>query len=297
MRKKVLWFIMILLVIVFSSCEEEIVINTPEIPSDHDSEKNLLHSQSIDKEESMEELCVDIPGLAVKNQAIYYVGRGYLQRGDYQIDYRKREIVAYVMKDLNAESFYLLVQLYDRYLTYFLGNFFDADSQGMVACADVDCDGNDEIILSMEINGNRNSLAHIYKIQNNAIELMDDLDEWEDIGTSRYGYTYEFLGDKKVKIANQYTGEEWIKDVSGHYAFDEAGKPLYDGILFTPYASRVMPKIAYDDTITLRYYQYVCVQGPDFLGYTVTTLKYNQEAKDFDVVEAEFIEDQYMYNW
>lgn len=295
MRKN-LWFIIILSAIIFSGCEEKIVLNTSEIPSDYDSADELFYSKNYDKEGSIEELCVDIPELAVENQAIYYMGRGYLQRGDYQTDYRKREIVAYVIKDLNSESFYLLVQLYDRYLTYYLGDFFDADSQGMVACADVDGDGNDEIVLSMEINGNRNTLAHIYKIQNDAIELMYDLDG-EENSPSNYGYTYEFLGDRKIKIANQYTGDEWIKDISGHYEFDEAGKPLYGGIFFTSYASRVFPDIAYDGRVTLRYYQYVRVQGSDFLGYTITTLKYKYETKAFDVVETEFVEDQYMYNW
>lgn len=302
--KKVIICFMSLFVILFSGCREMVLNETDKETDGHTSEGpsesacDLWQSQCIEKEPSLEELTVNMPGLAAENQAVYHVGRGYLCRSaPSYIDYRKREYTAYVMKDLKTSHFYLLVQLYDRYITYFLGNFIDTDSQGMIACADVDGDGNDEIILNMEISPNRESLSHIYRIDNNKIKLMDDLDKWPDLHTSRYGYTYEFIGDKKTKIANEHTGDVWVKDVSGHYEFDEAGKPLYDGVYFTSYASRVLPVVGYDETVTLRYFQYVRVQGPDLLGYTVTTLQYNQEKKDFDVIKTEFIEDQYMYNW
>lgn len=45
-----------------------------------------------------EELRVDIPELNLKNQVIYDIGRGYSNRDKFD-DYRKREIVVYIVSD------------------------------------------------------------------------------------------------------------------------------------------------------------------------------------------------------
>ncbi|MCI8332189.1 MAG: hypothetical protein HFE78_05135 [Clostridiales bacterium] len=262
------------------------------------TEYSFTLPQTTERQDQFGELRVNIPELDMEGQEIYYIGRGYYDREN-SSDYRAREIVVYVVADKKSYDFYMVVAKGDKFITHYLGNDPLADSQGMVACADIDGDGDDEIVLNMEISGTRCTLAHIYKIKNDSIELMEDLDEWEDINTSRYGYTYEFLENCKLKIENIYTGYSVVQDISHFFIkdfFDEAGKPTYGNVVyFRTFESRVVVDIDNYKRITLRYFQQV--RGEAYFGYTVTTLKYNQQTKDFDVIDTEYIEDQYMYNW
>ncbi|MCI8589091.1 MAG: hypothetical protein HFE77_00005 [Clostridiales bacterium] len=245
-----------------------------------------------------EYLHTDFPQLGLKNQRIYHITWGHFKENTGQssvIIFSEEQT-----EDVIFNKVFIAVDIEGEFLTYEV-DVFDVHviQSGDLYAADLDDDGFDEIVYSGEISNNGETISRIYKIKDNQIELMEDLDEWEDIHTSRYGYTYEFLGDKKVKIANQDTGDEWIKDISDSFAFDETGKPVPNGkIYFTSFASRVIPDISSDGTVTLRYFQNVRVLGPDFLGYTVTSLKYNQETKMFEVLDTEFFDDvHYMFNW
>ena len=282
-------FIIFLGIIMLTGCSSTLILYEESEPVQESSDEI---DSTIDKPSY---LYVDMPQLERKRQRMYHI-----EWGHFTIDTGLSSVTIFSEEQTDQavlNEVYMAVDLDGTILTYEMGQFDKYVIQnGDLYIADLDSDGYDEIIYSGEVSNNGGTVSKVYQIKNGQIELMEDLNE-EESNTSKYGYTYEFVGNKKIEIANQYTGDEWIKDISGLFEFDETGKPLSDGmIFFTSYESQVMPNIANDGTVTLCYYQYARAHGPDILGYTVTSLKYNQETKGFDVIETKFIEDQYMYN-
>lgn len=288
MKKIFLLFIMGIVIMINSGCDKLESSNTSEIPLE------------IRKQNSGEELLIDIKELNLFNQEIYYMGRGYLKRGD-PTDFRNREVIVYIVKETQSSEFRMIVSLKSEFLICDLGNFDGADSQGMVWLADIDKDGDDEIILNMETGRNRSTIARIYKITSESINLFYDLNEMNRTLSNNYGYEYEYLDNYKLKIVNINANFENICDLSqvlDKSLFDKNGRvPQYEKIEFRSFDARVQVNVDSYGKIELKYLQHLTLYDNTIIGYTITSLEYNQQTGDLDVCNAEFIFNQYFYNW
>ena len=252
---------------------------------------------STDTDAQGEHLRVDLPQLGKSNQTIYHVQWGEFsgQPG------RDCAVVLADGQDDDARQteVYLLVDLDGEFSVYELG-MFDKHvvSSGSLYALDLDGDGVDEIVYSGEFTGNGGTVARVYKVANGQIQLMYDASAHDDISVSKYGYTYEFLGGKRLAIKNEavgYRAEQDISDLLLPEYFNDAGLPISSApVYFMTGDARLAVARDEGGNAVLKYMQYA--EGDAVFGCTITTLKYNAETEDFDVICAEYVPKGY-FGW
>ncbi|MCI8332184.1 MAG: hypothetical protein HFE78_05110 [Clostridiales bacterium] len=291
-------FILLLGILWLTSC----TYNAGKMPQESDPPlESSSESTNANTEEPFllrEYLHTDFPQLGLKNQRIYHMAWGYFMENTGSC-----AVTVFSEEQPDNEIFnkvFMVVDLNGEFLTFEMGEFnFHVIQNGNLYTADINGDGFDEIIYSGEVSGNGGTISRIYQIKDKQIELMYDLNEWEDIKTSKYGYTYEFLEGCRLEIKNELVGYSVIQDISEYMSpafFDEKGMPtIKETIFFRAFDSRTIVEEDKYGKGKLKYMQYI--DGETIYGYTITTLQYNNELKKFDVVDAEYIAEERYFGW
>ena len=245
-------------------------------------------------------LYADFPQLGRKNQRIYQIKWGSI------VHTNGLNSVVVFSDCQTSESIrsrvFMAVDSEKGIITYEMGEFENAVIEsGDLYAEDIDSDGIDEIIYCGEINNNGATISRVYKVVDNQIILLADIAEWDDIFTNRYGYTYEFLDNCKLEIKNDAVGYSEVQDISDCFRpgfFDDTGKPIEDTIslYFRAYDSRTIVEKDDNGDVILKYMQYL-MDGSFTFGHAVTTLKYNANTNDFDIIDAEYVAGKNCFGW
>lgn len=238
---------------------------------------------SVDKQKNdgCSYLSVDLPQLEKTNQRLYYSAYGRLTG----LSYADSVFVLSEAQDndqLNVDI-YLVADIADGILTYNLGKWEKAVLQnGTMFLTDLDDDGIEEIVLTMEITGNGGTLSRIFKIRGQEIVLVEDLDSFDPEISCEFGREYVF------RIWNDEIGFEQTFDVRQEYppeVFDAFGQ------------ATVKPEISFleiehcksddknEDGIPELYYTRG-IKLENTLGTMTIGIQYDKNRQAFDLVYA-----------
>ncbi len=166
---------------------------------------------------------------------------------------------------------------------------------------DVDGDGLDEIIITQTVGisgGAGSRWARIYKVKDD--EICEIFNSEVNKETFDSGFISELKDEFKLEIKNKFTDFKTTLDLRerskkwnyiGVY-FDEDGKALdkYDDPISCDSFYKFTPKdVDGDGVFEIVCLQYVSLNGhTDYIGDAKSTLKFNLETENFEVVDAEF---------
>lgn len=181
---------------------------------------------------------------------------------------------AYIVIKSNNSTYTLCMQEVER----------QPFNTGELMCADIDNDGIDELLFWGEVNGNGYTIAGIFKLVDNEIKQIVDLNQRKDI-------SYNYINNKKLLIdAKKYDFSKTI-DISNEFDnadFDYAG--LYTG-------SSDVIELSVDDidiyTVddsenNIKIYFSYGIKINSFLGRIKISLNYEEESAQYVVYDINF---------
>lgn len=270
MRVKFLSLILFVLILLFSSCS---------------SDGTFSDTSGYKLNEELERyLYINLPQFQKERQRIYYVEWGKLTK-------TSENDSVYIFSEMqDAEDIqtliYMVVEANGQLMIQELGNSDKMVIQnGNVFLADMDGDAIDEIIVHFEISGNGGTITRVYKVDNDAIELFADLNQFDTGFQSMYEPGY------KLRVFNRFTQSVYFVDIANWFsedAFDEKGLALVkENIEIRPFYSC---KAKYSDIsgkFELHCMQEVRLGG--HIGNVYTVIQYNEAEKIFEVIKSDFI--------
>lgn len=184
----------------------------------------------------------------------------------------------------------MAVDIQGKLITRTIGIFDKMVIQnGTLFLVDLDNDGNDEILLNFEIAGNGATITQVFKVENQEINLLIDLSDYDT------GYSSKYQIGRKLLIENTDTSYSYSFDISNLFAddfFDEQGlATTNEMIVLSPFVSYSVFDVDNDGVCTLQCEQNVSLVS-GIIGKVKTLLQYNVTENQFQVIEAEFKENK-----
>lgn len=189
--KKIILLLMVF-VIIFSGCNQSTIVN-----------KNNKISVSISETD-------------INKADIYYFVNGNFSKNsinDSAMIVIDAESKAHIIVKSNNSTHTLCMQEVER----------QPFNTGELMCADIDNDGVDELLFWGEVNGNGYTIAGIFKLVDNEIKQIIDLNQREDV-------YYDYINNRKLLIEAKMNDFSKIIDISKEFSdadFDNNG--LYTG--------------------------------------------------------------------
>lgn len=299
--KKTIVFVLVIMLILLSACKKEnepAGVSPAETVSDTTETVSDITESTVDSTEATVDsteatgntlekyLRVDIPQLQKKNQRLYYVESGQLSKTSYSDSVYIFSSEQYT-NNLQSDV-YMIADVGRKYIVQDLETSDKMVIQnGMLSLSDIDGDGIDEIIVHFETSGNGGTITRIYKVKDESIVLLANLDTFDT------GFRSEYENGYKMKISNKDTGYVTTLDVSKMFisdAFDEKGKVVTkDDIFVKPFSSCEVKEENKSSKFDL-YCSQIVTLGGTYIGNAYTTLRYNLKTAQFEIVNSEFIQ-------
>ncbi len=190
---------------------------------------------------------------------------------------------------------YLAIVLWDKIiLKDILPKENQANYDGSLFLSDLDGDGDDEIVLHERIGGATGAvhISRVFDFKNDEIVEIFCSDYSNDKFYNT-GFSSKLLEDKKIIIENKFTNYKGTFSLNGRS--DDYYEMLYDeNFRDTEIAVDTFSKIEpvdvdNDGVYELKCYQYTSLLGHlDYIGTSVSVLKFDQTDKTFKVIKAWF---------
>ncbi len=167
--------------------------------------------------------------------------------------------------------------------------------QSLYLC-DIDSEEGEEIIYADSTGGCGGAGSHtvyVFRITDRGLKIIFYGERGEDFDN---GFESKLIYPFSIEVANEISGFETVLDCSDikeyyiGFGFDEGGNPTQDGALSFDCVFDVSPTDADGDGV----YELVCTQYAYFgsvaagMGEAVTVIRYNAEAKRFEVFDGWF---------
>ncbi len=256
--------------------------------------QNLTSSSAVfDNEKSMR---ITIPEIGLKNVLICQAVNGVKLTEDISGAVYLLADNRYA-KDSAVADYYLVITLKDKLIAEDLSAWEKQSCLGgTFSCADIDGDGDKEILLHECIGlsgGAGQYLSRVFDLKNGKLqEIFSSHTENEHFDT---GFSAEILKENKIEIINTITSYKEIftlNDRDDNYFmlwYDDKGEPLNREILVDSFYKFEPCDIDSDSVYEIRCCQYISLIGhSDFIGTAVTILEFDKEKNDFVVSETYF---------
>lgn len=200
--------------------------------------------------------------------------------------------------DSLAADYYLVVTVNGKIIAKDLSAWEDQFAySARVVCADVDGDGDKELVLQECTGlsgGGGQYLSRIFDLRNDEIvEFFSSDNNDEQFNT---GFSVTILENKQFKIENTYTGysekfslSDRDEDYYNTAWYNKNGRPKDLGLMLDSFYKFEPYDIDNDGIYEIKCCQYTSLYGhTDFIGTAVSFLKYNKEKDSFDICNAVF---------
>ena len=171
---------------------------------------------------------------------------------------------------------------------------------GSIELCDFDGDFDNEIVLQETVGmsgGAGSYFSRVFDFKNGEIiEIFSSLDTEKEYGIIDTGFSIKLLEDKRFEVRNSITGYSEIFQDEGKsedyykWWYTDDGTPREDMTIMVDSFMVFAPvDIDGDWVYEIKCKQYVSLVGhSDMIGWANTVLKYNNELRCFEIVEANF---------
>lgn len=254
-----------------------------------ESHSTVSQSDDISSADSIQvagdESSISIPQLNKNDQKICYKKSGRLTTSNSN----NTVIVMYdAIDDASIQTgVSMVVEVKGDYLIYELGNWeYMVLQNGSLNVMDIDSDNIDEIVLFMEVTGNGGTIANIFEISNNDIELLYDLNEYDLNLETKYADGYNMILSHKN---SDFFCEIDISREFESNVFDENGKAVSNTEIFTLPINSLKIESQNNDSVPM----IVCcydIKLTNLLGSVEVSYQYNTNLNLLEIKNIKFIE-------
>lgn len=194
----------------------------------------------------------------------------------------------------------LVIKEEPQAITYNLSESGMGSYADLLYICDLDGDHADEIIVQRTVGmtgGAGQYVSQIFKVERDQIIEIFNSSSANMFNT---GFSSKMKDNYELVLINQYTNYETTVDISDKeylgIFYTEEGKLIKEiGIWVDSFYSFSPIDVDKDGVFEIKVCQYVSLNGhSDGIGTAVSVLKYNSDTQEFEVIENEFIENEFM---
>ena len=225
----------------------------------------------------------DNPSQPSSDRVIYHTQKGKLTRES--VEDTVTVFTGNVEKSDIHTDVYMEAKLNGKSLMYELGDWeVHVLQNGGLFLADLNGDGADEIVLFMEVTGNGGAIAQVFKVEENEIALLYDLNE-VDIGLETI-YKDGYI----MCLENASVGFSETIDIEKEFGvehFDKNGKFTGSSeVFFNPINSGFVEPLTNGEYPTISCKRYIRLTN--YLGELETTFRYDSELESLALIRMDF---------
>ncbi len=295
MKKPIILVITILLLLI-AGCF--ILKNVDWQSSNSENEHQNLKATEIIRNDDW--ITVGLKKAGLENCAVWTTSEGYIQS-------TKEKSTVYILydterygKDSIYNDFYIAIQTTEKIILKDLktDNYCGSYGLDLYVC-DVTGDGLEEIVIQSTVGmtgGAGQYLSRIFKFSDNEINEIFHSSPIKKFDT---GFSSTFENNYRLMISNCYTEYENVIDCSiekkyKELFFDANGNVIENDIISCDSFFEFVPKdIDNDDVFEIICKQYTSLYGhSDYVGNAESVLKYNLKTETFEVINAQFRDNQ-----